>query len=121
MKGKVSLYLLLLIVASFKSFASQSELPIDTVMKRAMIAAEKYNNLVESFSAEVYTRTYMETLKKNFLYKYTRLIPNFALHDPNNEAVLIETISDLRFDYPNSYIQDVQYVTGTLTGKKISK
>ena len=118
MKGKVSLYLLLLIVASFKSFASQSELPIDTVMKRAMIAAEKYNNLVESFSAEVYTRTYMETLKKNFLYKYTRLIPNFALHDPNNEAVLIETISDLRFDYPNSYIQDVQYVTGTLTGKK---
>ena len=118
MKGKVIVYILFLIIASFRSFASQSELRVDSVMKRAMNAAEKYNNLVESFSAEVYTRTYIETLKKNFLYKYTHLIPNFVLHDPNNEAALIETISNLRFDYPNSYVQDIQYVTGTLTGRK---
>ena len=118
MKGKVTVYILFLIIASFRSFALQAELPVDTIMKRAMNAAEKYNNLVESFSAEVYTRTYVETLKKNLLYKYTHLIPDFVLHDPHNETALIETISDLRFDYPNSYVQDVRHVTGTLTGKK---
>ncbi|WP_352422323.1 DUF5686 family protein [Proteiniphilum sp.] len=118
MKGKVTVYILFLIIASSKSFASQTELPVDTVMEKTMNAAEKYNNLVESFSAEVYTRTYIETLKKNFLYKHTHLIPDFVMHDPKNKTALIETISELRFDYPNNYVQDVQYVTGTLTGKR---
>lgn len=118
MKGKVTVYILFLFVASFKSFALQAELPVDTVMKRAMSAAEKYNDLVESFSAEIYTRTYVETVKKNFLYKYTHLIPRFVLHDPHNQAAVIETISDLRFDYPNNYVQDIRHVTGTLTGRK---
>ncbi|MDR2815819.1 MAG: DUF5686 family protein [Proteiniphilum sp.] len=118
MKGKVAVYILFLYIASFKSFALQAELPVDTVMKRAMSAAEKYNDLVESFSAEIYTRTYVETVKKNFLYKYTHLIPRFVLHDPYNEAAVIETISDLRFDYPNNYVQDIRHVTGTLTAGK---
>ena len=118
MKGKVTVYILFLFIASFKSFALQTELPVDTVMKRAMSAAEKYNDLVESFSAEIYMRTYVETVKKNFLYKHTHLIPRFVLHDPNNEAAVIETISDLRFDYPNNYVQDVRHVTGTLIGRK---
>lgn len=118
MKGKVAVYVLILFIASFKSLASPVELPVDTVMMRAMSAAEKYNDLVESFSAEVYTRTYVETLKKNFLYKYTHMVPGFVLHDPHNESALIETISDLRFDYPNNYVQDIQHVTGTLTGRK---
>jgi hypothetical protein len=118
MKRKIAIYILFLFIASFKSFALQPELPVDTVMKRAMSAAEKYNDLVESFSAEVYTRTYVETVKKNFLYKYTHLIPRFVLHDPNNDEAVIETISDLRFDYPNNFVQDVRHVTGTLTGKK---
>lgn len=118
MKGKIYIYILFFIIATFKSFATQKELPVDTIMKRAMNAAEKYDNLVESFSAEVYTRTYVETLKKNFLYKYTHLIPGFVLHDPHNNTALIETLSDLRFDYPNSYVQDIKHVTGTLTDKK---
>ena len=118
MRGKATLYILFLTIASFRSFAVQAELPIDTIMKQAMNAAEKYNNLVESFSAEVYTRTYVETLKKNFLYKHTHLIPDFVLHDPHNDTALIETISNLRFDYPNNYVQDIRHVTGTLTGKR---
>lgn len=118
MKGKVTVYILFLFIASFKSFASQGGLPVDTVMIRAMSAAEKYNDLVESFSAEIYTRTYIETIKKNFFYKYTHLIPGFVLHDPHNETALIETISDLQFDYPNNYVQDIRHVTGTLTGRK---
>lgn len=118
MKEKVTIYILLLVAASFKSFASPLDLPVDSVMKRVMLAAENYNDLAENFSAEVYTRTYVETVKKNFLYKYTHMIPRFVLHDPNNDEALIETISDLRFNYPNSYIQDIKHVTGTLTGKK---
>ena len=83
-----------------------------------MNAAEKYNDLVEHFTAEVYTRTYLETVKKNFFYKYTHLIPRFALHDPKNDEALIETIGELRYEYPHSYVQDIRYVSGTLTGRK---
>jgi len=83
-----------------------------------MSAAEKYNELVENYIAEVYVRSYVETIRKNFLYKYTHLIPDFVLHDPENEDAVIETISDLRYEYPNTYVQDIRHVTGTLTKKK---
>lgn len=109
---------LLLIVVTFNGFALESDLPIDTIMKRAMNAAEKYNDLIDNYNAEVYTRTYVETVKKNFFYKYTHLIPQFVLHDPDNDAAVIETISDFRFEYPNSYVQDIRHVTGTLTRRK---
>jgi len=118
MKKGLILQILLLIVFTFNSFAMESTLPIDTIMKRAMNAAEKYNNLIDNYTAEVYTRTYVETVKKNFFYKYTHLIPQFVLHDPDNDAAVIETISDFRFEYPKSYVQDIRHVTGTLTGRK---
>jgi hypothetical protein len=116
-KGVVS-YIIILIFAIFYSFPSQAALPVDTILYRAMNAAEKYNDLVEHFTAEVYTRTYLETVKKNFFYKYTHLIPRFALHDPKNDEALIETIGELRYEYPHSYVQDIRYVSGTLTGRK---
>ena len=97
---------------------SQTSLPVDTVLKRAMSAAEKYNSLVEKYEAEVYMRTYVQTLKKNFLYKYTHHVPHFVLHNPNNDESVIETISRLKYEFPNRYVQDIQYVTGTLTRKK---
>jgi hypothetical protein len=118
MKKGVILHIFFLFIATSNNFVfSQSE-PVDTILYRAMNAAEKYNDLVEHFTAEVYTRTYMETVKKNFLYKYTHLIPRFALHDPKNDEALIETIGDLRYDYPHSYVQDIRYVAGTLTARK---
>ncbi len=43
---------------------SQTAIPLDTVLKRSMSAAEKYNGLVENYTADVYMRTYVETLKK---------------------------------------------------------
>ncbi|HPD86184.1 MAG TPA: hypothetical protein PLS06_02600, partial [Proteiniphilum sp.] len=79
-----------------------------------MSAAEKYNELVETYTAEVYVRSYVETIRKNFLYKYTSLIPDFVLHDPHNDDAVIETISDLRYEYPNTFVQDIRHVTGTL-------
>lgn len=109
---------LFLLSVSLQSFASEPEIPLDTILKRTMNAAEKYNNLVDKYSAEVYTRSYIEAVKKNFLYKYTHLIPQFVLHDPDNDEALIETISDFRFDYPNYYVQDVRHVTGTLTKQR---
>lgn len=98
--------------------ATDALFPSDTLLMRVMSAAEKYNDLVESYSAEVYTRSYVETKEKNFLYKYTHLIPQFVLHDPQNDEAVIETISNFSFEYPNNYVQDIKHVTGTITSLK---
>ncbi len=83
-----------------------------------MSASQKYNQLIEHFEAEVYMRTYVKTVKKNILYKYTHLVPNFVLHDPHADEILIETFSDFKFNHPNNYTQDIKYVNGTLTRKE---
>ena len=116
MKIRSSILILSIFITS--SMLSQTTIPLDTVLKRSMSAAEKYNGLVENYTAGVYMRTYVETLKKNFLYKYTHLVPRFVLHDPKSDEAVIETLSTLRFTYPNNYLQDIKNVTGTLTGKK---
>lgn len=118
MKRAILIVILLPFIATVNCFAFKSDLPTDTILSRAMSAAEKYNELVENYIAEVYVRSYVETIRKNFLYKYTHLIPDFVLHDPENEDAVIETISDLRYEYPNTYVQDIRHVTGTLTKKK---
>lgn len=110
-----TIFLLLLIM---NCYSSESELNKDTILMRAMSSAEKYNDLVESYSAEVYTRSYVETVKKNILYKYTHLIPQFVLHDPHSDAALIETFSNFRYEQPNNYVHDIQHVTGTLTRQR---
>ena len=118
MKRSVIILILFLFLAASNCFALTSDLPTDTILNRAMSAAEKYNELVENYTAEVYVRSYVETIRKNFLYKHTHLIPNFVLHDPDHDDAVIETISDLRYEYPNIYVQDIRHVTGTLTKKK---
>ncbi|MCE5204570.1 MAG: DUF5686 family protein [Porphyromonadaceae bacterium] len=118
MKKGVILHIFFLFIVSYQCFASTQELPVDTIINRAMNAAEKYNDLLQHFKAEVYTRSYVETIKKNVLYKYTHLIPRFVLHDPKNDEAVIETISDLYYEYPKTFIQDIRYVSGTLTAKK---
>lgn len=116
MKFKHVIFFFSLLITPYVS--SQTSLPKDTVLKRAMDAAEKYNSLVEKYEAEIYMRTYVQTLKKNFLYKYTHHVPHFVLHNPNNDESVIETISTLKYEFPNKYVQNIQYVTGTLTRKK---
>ena len=116
MRIKIIILLLLLYVPI--SLFSKTDMPLDTILKRSMSAAEKYNGLVESYKAEVYMRTYVETIRKNFLYKYTHLVPRLVLHDPKSDEAVIETISTLQFNYPNNYAQNVKNVTGTLTSKK---
>ena len=118
MNKKYITYTIFLLIVSLNCFASGKTQSLDTVLMRTMYAAEKYNDLVESYSAEVYTRSYVNTLRKNFLYKFTHLIPEFVLHDPNNDEVLIETISEYRYDYPKNYVQDIKHVIGTVTGRK---
>ena len=112
----ISLIFLLSLIMN--CYSSESELQTDTILMRAMSSAAKYNELVESYSAEVYTRSYVETVEKNILYKYTHLIPQFVLHDPHSDEALIETISNFRFDYPNNYVHDIQHVKGTLTRQR---
>ncbi len=93
-------------------------LPLDTVMNRVMNCAEIYNSKIKSYEAEVYIKAFIDTKKKNFLYKYTNSIPNFVLHDLKNNQAIIETVNKIRFIAPNTFYQDVNYVTGTLTKRK---
>lgn len=115
---RIKLVILTLLVLMPIGLFSQNELPLDTILKRSMSAAEKYNRLVESYKSEVYMRTYVETIKKNFLYNYTHFIPRLVLHDPKSDEAVIETISSLEFSFPNNYIQNIKNVTGTLTSKR---
>jgi len=98
MKRAILIVILFPFIATVNCYAFRSGLPTDTILNRAMSAAEKYNELVENYTAEVYVRSYVETIRKNFLYKYTSLIPDFVLHDPHNDDAVIETISDLRYE-----------------------
>lgn len=108
-------YILFLIFSfSFQLKASDSLL-LDSIMKNVMLAAETYSGVTKSYDADVYMRTFVDTKKKNFLYRYTRMIPNFVIHDPNNDKAFIESVSKLKFTAPNNYSQDINYVTGTLT------
>ena len=111
----------LLIVISLFAFstvarASEPQL-IDSIMNQVMMAAETYNGVTKSYEASVYMRTLVNTKKKNFLYKYTYMIPNFVLHDQKNDEAIIESVSKLKFKAPNNYLQDINYVTGTLSKK----
>jgi hypothetical protein len=117
MQIKRIIILALLIFASSCTFA-QNLIPVDTLMKKVRSAAEKYNEWVQTYEAEVYMRTYVETIKKNFLYKFTRFVPRFVLHDPESDEAIIETISRLHYTYPYNYTHYIQYVTGSLTKKK---
>ena len=86
-----------------------------------MKAAESYAEAVEEYDAEVYMRVYVETLKKNWLYRYTHLIPNFVMHNRNGDEGVIEVLSDLRFTYPNNYTADIKNLSGTFTQKNITE
>ncbi len=115
---KIRHAILIIVLLTSASLFGQASLPLDTILKRSMNAAEKYNGLVDNYKAEVYMRTYVETIKKNFLYKYTHLVPRLVLHDPKSDEAVIETISTLKYSYPNNYTQNVKNVTGTLISKR---
>lgn len=118
---KVILYIFILLLSTnFKTFAQQEE-SIDTIMEKSMKAAESYSEVVEEYDAEIYMRMYVETLKKNFFYRYTHLIPNFVLHNRNGNEGLFEIISDLRYNYPNNYTVDIKNLSGTFNQKNIEE
>lgn len=95
-----------------------NEAEADSVLKNAMNTAEKYSKMFEGYTADVYMRTSIFTLRKNFLYKYTYLIPDFVLYDRKNERGMIETFNSLKYSYPDNYEHRVLDVNGTLTSKK---
>ena len=115
-KKFILLFFLLSLV--FSDVFGGNYVPLDTILRRTMIAAERHNAVIESFTAEVYTRTYIETVRRNFLYRFTQHVPRFVLHDPHNDEALIETLGILRFEYPNHYRLDINHVTGTLTRRR---
>lgn len=115
---RLSIFLFLIASTTLKAFADE---PIDTILDKAMKAAEKYAQAVEEFDAEVYMRIYVKTLKKNNLYRFTHLIPKFVLHDRNANEGLLEVISDLKFNYPNNYISDIKHIQSTFSQNKVAE
>ncbi len=114
-KNIVYLFTFLLTITS-SVFAAE---PIDAILDKAMRAAEKHSQTVEEYEADIYMRTYVHTLKKNYLYRFTHLIPNFVLHDRNSDEGLIEVLSELKFNYPNHYMADIKHIHGTFSQKKV--
>ena len=116
---KVILYIFILLLSTNSKIFSQQEESIDSIMEKSIRAAEFYSEIVEEFDAEVYMRMYANTLKKNFFYRFTHLMPDFVLHNKNEKEGLVEIISDLKFNYPNNYTADIKNITGTLPKKNI--
>ncbi|VBB44300.1 conserved exported hypothetical protein [uncultured Paludibacter sp.] len=111
--------LLIILLCGVSVFVSaQDGSKTDTIVYNAMNAAEKTSKLIENYDAETYMRTYILTLKKNFLYKYAYLIPDFVLYDRKNNEAVIETFNTVHFQYPNNYEYEVKNINGTLTSKK---
>ncbi|HHT23195.1 MAG TPA: hypothetical protein GXZ87_07795 [Bacteroidales bacterium] len=111
--------LILLLTTCFLSVPLKAEKQslVDSIMSEVISSAKFHKSVVQSYDAEVYMRANVDTKKKNFLYKYTHLIPNFVIHDRKNDKAFIETVSKLKFSAPNDYKQDVNFVNGTLTKK----
>lgn len=118
---KVILYIFLLLLSTNSKLFSQHKESIDTIMARSMKAAEHYSDVVEEYDAEIYMRMYVETLKKNFFYRYTHLIPNFVLHNRNGDEGVFEVMSDLRFKHPNTYTADIKQLSTTFSQKKLDE
>lgn len=116
MQRKGFIWILLIFASS--CIHAQQLLSVDTLLNNVISVAEKYDELIQTYEAEVYMRTYVETIKKNFLYQYTRFIPHFVLHDPKSDEAVIETISRIKYTYPYHYAHYLEYVTGTITNKK---
>ena len=101
-----------------KVFSQQIE-SIETILEKSMKAAEIYSQVVEEYDAEVYMRIYVQTLKKNFLYRYTHLIPDFILYNKNGDEGVIEALSDLKFNHPNNYTADIKQLASTFSQKHV--
>lgn len=116
-KQSVVIYLFILLVSyTPKAFAEE---PIDAILEKAMRAAEKYSQTVEEFDADIYMRVYVKTLKKNYLYRFTHMIPKFVLHDRKSNDGLIEVLSNLKFNYPNNYLADIKHIHSTFSQRKV--
>lgn len=111
------LFFILLAISCFYSSATTLA-ESDSILSKVMHAADKYSQLVDNYQADIYLRTSILTLKKNFLYKHTHYVPDFVLCDPKNDTGMIETYSSLKYKYPANYEHDIKKINGTLTSKE---
>ena len=97
------------------ALSAQNPSNADSIVSNAIAVVEKHSSFLDEYNADVYMRTYITTLNKNFLYKYIYLIPNFVLYDKKNNEAIIETTGSLHYQYPDNYEYDLTHVNGTLT------
>lgn len=102
---------------AFSVFGKESA-TIDSVLHQTMTFSQKYSEAIDSYDADVYLRTYSNTEKKNFLYKYLYRIPNFVLYDHKSNNAIIETMNEVHYRYPDNYAFDVHDANGTLVSSE---
>ncbi|MGC3977616.1 MAG: DUF5686 family protein [Paludibacteraceae bacterium] len=115
------LFLFIILFFTFNIFfvsARSKESKVDTIVNSVMTVAENFGKYVEQYEAEIYMRTYIFTMRKNFLYKYAYRIPDFVLYDRKNKEAIIETLNRVHFQYPDNYDYTVTHINGTLTSKR---
>lgn len=100
------------------SAQSNDTIALDTILAQTMQMARLYSKEVEIYEANVYMKALIETKKKNFLSKFTHLIPNFVLYDKKNDSAFVEAYSRLKYESPNNYFQDIKHIQSTLEGKQ---
>lgn len=113
--------LLLSFTSTIFSQEKEEEESVEALLEKVMKTAETYSDAVKEYHAEIYMRTYVQTLKKNWLYRYTHLIPKFVLHNRFEDEGVIEVLSDLKYTYPNSYTADIKNIVGTFSQKKVDE
>lgn len=117
---KIGRWLLLwsIAIGYIASVQAQERIALDTILTQTMHQAERYSQEVEIYEADVYMKAFIKTTKKNFLYQFTHLIPNFVLHDRKNDSAFVEVYSRFKYETPNNYFQDIKQVQSTLDGRQ---
>ena len=59
---KVILYIFILLLSTNSKVFSQHEESVDSILAKAMKAAESYSEVVEEYNADIYMRVYVQTL-----------------------------------------------------------
>lgn len=83
----------------------------DSIMRRVVENAARYERLVSEYQAQVYIRGYSEVLKSNLLFRFA---PSILPVNRKNKRVVYELVSDLTFTSPNHFVHKFEAVNGNV-------
>ena len=88
-----------------------SVLSVDSVLSNLFFYAPYYESAVAEYDADIYIKTNVNILRRNFLIRY---LPSMFRPRRGVRKYVVETYSDLQYTSPDIYNQRVRAVTGTI-------